>query len=266
VVDRRTPFFITIYAASFSGGREINMNFRDKIFIISGTNSGIGKTCAELLLEKNATVIGLDLENSSINHEKHLHYRVDIREEQRIASIIEEVYDKYRKIDGLANCAGIYASSKPFYDINIAEWNKVIETNLTGTFILSKYVSKKMIQHKNGKIVNISCIRSKIFRPNMAEYAASKGGVNNLTSVMALDLSPYNIRVNSVAPGFTYTGMTAESFNDSEERRFSESIIPVGRIATPIDIANVVLFLFSDMSDYINGETIFVDGGYKIAK
>lgn len=97
---------------------------------------------------------------------------------------------------------------KPFFDIEIQEWNKVMETNLTGIFLVTKYVCRVMMNQKRGRIVNISCIRSRILRKNMADYAAAKGGVIALTSAMALDLAPYNIRVNSVAPGFTRTGMT----------------------------------------------------------
>ena len=242
------------------------MNFKDKLFIISGTNSGIGKACAQALLTNEARVIGIDIKDGSINHENYIHFSLDVRDEQKVISIIDEIDKKYGKIDGLVNCAGIYASLKPFYEISVDEWNKVITTNLTGTFILSKYTAQKMINYKAGNIVNISCIRSKIFRPNMADYAAAKGGIVALTSAMALDLSNHNIRVNSVAPGFTYTGMTSESFDNAQIRSFSESLIPVGRIAKPEDIANVVTFLLSDMASYINGETIFVDGGFKIAK
>lgn len=242
------------------------MNFSNKKFIISGAYSGIGKACAEALLNNGAMVIGMDTKQSSIIHDKYVHYVLDVRDEERIIAIMNEVEEKFGKIDGLANCAGIYASSKPFYEIDINEWNKVLETNLTGIFILSKYTAKQMMKYKAGKIVNISCIRSRIFRPNMADYAASKGGVVALTSAMALDLATHNKRVNSIAPGFTYTGMTAESFDDMDVRKFSESLIPAGRIAEPEDIANVALFLFSEMADYINGETIFVDGGFKISK
>ncbi len=242
------------------------MDFENKIFIVSGTNSGIGKACADILLNNKATVIGLDIKHGSINHENYKHYMLDIRDEQKVMSVIDEIDLKYGKIDGLANCAGIYASLKPFYEINMDEWSKVIETNLTGVFILSKYTALKMIKYKTGKIVNISCIRSKIFRPNMADYAASKGGIVALTSAMALDLATHNIQVNSIAPGFTYTEMTSKSFDNPEIRKLSESIIPAGRIAIPEDIANVVLFLLSDMANYINGETIYVDGGFKIAK
>ncbi|OPX43925.1 3-oxoacyl-[acyl-carrier-protein] reductase FabG [Ruminiclostridium hungatei] len=242
------------------------MNLDNKVIVVSGSSSGIGKSTAELLLENYANVIGLDSTESSINNERYQHYCIDIRNEQNILTIVDEIENTFEKIDGLANCAGIYSSSKPFFEISFEEWDKVISTNLTGTFLLSKYIARKMIKNKNGKIVNISCIRSRIFRSEMADYSASKGGVVALTSAMALDLKDYNIQVNSVAPGFTYTGMTKESFDNPQEKEFSESIIPVGKIANPKDIANVVLFLFSDLSNYINGETIFVDGGFKISK
>ncbi len=242
------------------------MQFKDKVYIITGTSSGIGKSCATLLLARKATVIGIDMNQSTIIHPNYTHFMTDNRDEQRISEVFNEIDSRYSRIDGLSNCAGIYANSKPFYELSSKEWDNVIGTNLTGTFLISKYAAQRMIQQKSGKIVNISCIRSRIFRPNMAEYAASKAGVVALTSSMALDLAPYNIQVNSVAPGFTDTGMTAKSFRDPKIRKSSENIIPVGRIAEPEDIAKVVLFLLSDMSDYINGETIFADGGFKISK
>lgn len=242
------------------------MDFNDRVILISGSASGIGKSCADLLIESGAYVIGLDIGISSIDNERYHHYNLDIRDEQKIINVINEIEASYGKIDGLVNCAGVFANSKPFYELSLEDWNQVISINLTGLFILSKYAAGNMIKNNSGKIVNISCIRSKIFGSNMADYAASKGGVVALTSAMALDLKEYNISVNSVAPGFTYTGMTSKSFDNPQERAFSESIIPVGKIAEPIDVAKVVLFLLSDMADYINGETIFVDGGFKISK
>ena len=242
------------------------MQFQDKVYVITGTNSGIGKACATLLLDKEATVIGIDVKESSIRQPRYSHYISDVRDEQRLSEIFVEIDSRFSRIDGLSNCAGIFSSSNPFYEMSFRDWDNVIGTNLTGMFLVSKYAARRMIVHNNGKIVNISCIRSSIFRPNMADYAASKGGVVALTASMALDLAPHNIQVNSVAPGFTYTEMTARSFDDPEIRRTSEDIIPSGRIAEPEDIAKVVLFLLSDISDYINGETIFTDGGFRISK
>ena len=242
------------------------MEFSNKVIVISGTNSGIGQACAQSLIECGSLVIGLDIKSSTIEHERYSHFKVDIRDEKAVIELADYIEKSFGKIHGLVNCVGIYASGKPFYEVEINEWNDVISTNLTGMFIVSKYITQKMLKFKDGKIVNISCIRSSIFRPNMADYAASKGAVVAFTSAMALDLKDFNIQVNSVAPGFTYTGMTQESFDNPEIRKFSESIIPVGRIAEPKDIANVVLFLLSDKANYINGETIYVDGGFRIDK
>ena len=237
-----------------------------KTFVISGASSGIGKSCVNLLLEKGATVIGLDLNESEIKNKNYKHYLVNVTNEYALSAVTQEIEMQYKKVAGLVNCAGIFACAKPFYEIALDEWNKVISTNLTGTFLLSKHISQIMIRSMSGKIVNISCIRSRIFRPNMADYAASKGGIISLTSAMALDLAAFNIQVNSIAPGFTYTGMTSQSFDDPETRKMSENVIPNGRLAMPEDISRVVVFLLSDSSDYINGETIFVDGGYRILK
>jgi NAD(P)-dependent dehydrogenase (short-subunit alcohol dehydrogenase family) len=242
------------------------MDYENKIYVISGASSGIGKSCVDMLLEKNAIVIGIDIQKSERNNKNYTHFIANVANDENLLSIIEQIENQFEKIDGLVNCAGTFASSKPFYEITTEEWNKVISINLTGTFLLSKYISRLMIKNMSGKIVNISCIRSKIFKPNMADYAASKGAIISLTSAMALDLSKFNIQVNSIAPGFTYTGMTSRAFDNPEIRKTSENLIPNGKIAMPEDISKVVMFLLSGSSDYINGETIFVDGGYKILK
>lgn len=242
------------------------MNFEGKIMLITGASSGIGYGCAKRLLESGARVAGFDINPGKSTSENYNHYRVDVSNEDVVKRSVDGVTRDFGIPDGLINGAGIFSNEKPFYEMSLEEWNKVISTNLTGTFICSKYVAEKMTKCKRGKIVNISCIRSRIFRPNMADYAASKGGVVSLTSAMALDLARFNIQVNAVAPGFTFTGMTEKSFNRPEIKAAAEKIIPLGRIASPDDIADVVLFLLSDMSRYVTGETIFADGGFKILK
>lgn len=239
--------------------------FEGGVIMVSGASSGIGKACATMLLDEGASVIGVDIGPGVLENARYRHYTADIRRESEIAAVIDKLAGL--KLTGLVNCAGLFANLKPFYELSLEEWNKVIATNLTGTFLLAKHVCREMIKNgAGGRIVNIGCIRSKIFRANMAEYAAAKSGVAALTSAMALDLANHNIRVNSVAPGFTYTGMTAAAFDNPEIRKQSENIIPLHRIGTPEDIAKVVMFLLSDSADYINGETIFVDGGFKILK
>lgn len=238
----------------------------NKIILVTGAGSGIGKGCVEKLLDNKAVVIGFDLQKSPTADARYHHYAVDVRDEASIRNVLHEIDNRHPVIDGLVNCAGIFSCMKSFPDISLDEWNKVISTNLTGTFLMSKYVSQRMVKNKKGKIVNISCIRSRIAGRNMSDYAASKGGVVALTSAMAVDLAEYNIQVNSIAPGFTYSAMTEKSFSYPEIKRNGESMIPAGRIANPEDIAKVVLFLLSDLSDYVTGETIFVDGGFKVFK
>lgn len=242
------------------------MTFKDKVYIVTGASSGMGKSCSELLLENDAVVIGIDRNDSTIEHDRYSHCKADVLAEEQIQKCISEVDSKYGHIDGLVNAAGIFGNNKPFYELTSEEWNKVISVNTTGTFIVSKAAAPVMIREKHGKIVNISCIRSTIFKNNMADYAASKGAVASMTSAMALDLAPYNIQVNSVAPGFIYTGMTAASFDMPDVRAKSEALIPNGRLGMPKDIASVVMFLLSDMSDYVTGTMLFADGGYHIQK
>ncbi len=242
------------------------MTFKDGVFIVTGASSGMGKSCCELLLENEAVVAGIDVNDSTIEHEFYSHYKSDVLAEEQIQKCISEVDSKYGHIDGLVNAAGIFGNNKPFYELTKEEWNRVISVNTTGTFIVSKAAAPLMIRQKQGKIVNISCIRSTIYKNNMADYAASKGAVASMTSAMALDLAPYNIQVNSVAPGFIYTGMTAASFDIPDVRAKSEALIPNGRLGMPKDIASVVLFLLSDMSDYVTGTMLFADGGYHIQK
>ena len=242
------------------------MTFKDKVYIVTGASSGMGKSCSDLLLENDAVVVGIDRNDSTIEHDRYSHCKADVLAEEQIQKCISEVDSKYGHIDGLVNAAGIFGNNKPFYELTSEEWNKVISVNTTGTFIVSKAAAPVMIREKHGKIVNISCIRSTIFKNNMADYAASKGAVASMTSAMALDLAPYNIQVNSVAPGFIYTGMTAASFDMPDVRAKSEALIPNGRLGMPKDIASVVLFLLSDMSDYVTGTMLFADGGYHIQK
>ena len=242
------------------------MNFKDNVVVVTGASSGIGESCAKKLLELGAKVAGFDVKLSRVTHKNFKPYLVDVVDDDGTKAAVDDVGESFGRIDALVNCAGISSNYKPFYDMSVDEWERVISVNLRGTFLCSKYVSQKMMKNKKGKIVNTSCIRSRIFGPNMADYSASKGGVVALTSAMALDLAPFNIQVNSVAPGATFTGITEERFSNAEVRTKYEKSIPLGRIAKPENIADAILFLLSETSDYITGETIVVDGGYSISK
>ena len=180
-----------------------DLNFKEKVYLVTGSASGIGKSCAEKLLESGAVVIGIDKQEAVIEAPLYEHFQAEITDENEIERIINESAEKYGKIDGLVNAAGRWGNVKPFYEVDTSDWESVLSVNLTGIYIVSKYAARVMIPRKQGRIVNISCIRASIFRNNMVDYAASKGAVVSMTSAMALDLAPYNIQVNSVAPGFT---------------------------------------------------------------
>ncbi|MCR5213632.1 MAG: SDR family oxidoreductase [Eubacterium sp.] len=256
------------------------MTFEKKVFIVTGSASGIGKSCCLRILDEGGIVYGIDMAEDSISREiscgcnksenqpasKYIHVQIDVRDEEKVKALVERIIREQGSIYGLVNAAGIWGNGKPFYEMDTEAFDKTLSVNMKGTFIVSKYVANAMLSQKNGKIVNISCIRANIFRNNMADYAASKGAIMSLTSAMALDLAPYNIQVNSVAPGFTYTGMTAASFDNPEVRAQSESLIPQGRLGQPGDISAVVVSLLSEMSDYMTGTNIYVDGGYHIQK
>ena len=242
------------------------MDFSNKVIIVTGASSGIGRSCAEQIIDLGGLVIGVDTSKNSIESKYYRHFVMSVTDEIAIEEMVKTVSDEYVHIDGLVNAAGIWGSGKAFFEMNSDSFCKVFEVNTLGTFLVSKYVSKIMISQKHGKIVNISCIRSSIFRNNMVDYAASKGAVSSMTSAMALDLAPYNVQINSVAPGFTYTGMTAANFDDPEIRMQSERLIPQGRLGMPKDISSVVMFLLSEMSNYMTGANVFADGGFHIQK
>ena len=126
------------------------MDLKNKVVLVSGSSSGIGAGCVNLLLENNANVIGLDIEPNSINEEHYRHYTIDVRDEQNISLILDEIEKSYGVIDGLVNCAGIFANSKPSYELSLEEWNNVISINLTGSFLLAKHsATKSYITHKH---------------------------------------------------------------------------------------------------------------------
>ena len=242
------------------------MDFKDKVVIVTGASSGIGLSCAEQIIAYGGRVIGVDKNEPVLDDDAYEHILISVTDEQAVESMVNTMVEKYGHIDGLVNAAGIWGSSKAFYEMDSDAFQNVLNVNTKGVFLMSKYVARTMLPQKRGKIVNISCIRASVFRSNMADYAASKGAVVSMTSAMALDLAPYNIQVNSVAPGFTYTGMTSVSFDDPEVREQSEKLIPNGRLGVPKDISSVVMFLLSDMSDYMTGTNVFADGGYHIQK
>jgi 3-oxoacyl-[acyl-carrier protein] reductase len=239
------------------------MLFEDKVAIVTGGASGIGKACALSLAENGAKVAVVDLnekgaeETTSKILEKGgqaILIKTDISKSEDVDKAVDTVLKNFGKIDILVNCAGI-CQIRNFDDLSENEWDKMLSINLKGTFLMCQRVLKEMKKNRYGKIVNMGSLAGEVGGIYVgANYAASKAGVICLTKSIAKNAAPYNINVNSVSPGFINTEMTKDFGYDPKT-------VPLGRIGTPEEVADVILFLCSDASRYITGANIDVNGG-----
>ncbi len=189
--------------------------------------------------------------------------KMDVSIEDEVKDAVKEVECRFGMLHGLVNNAGVI-HMKGFEAIDLSEWDNVLKVNLTGVFLVTKYFLPLLKKSDNGAIVNISSIAGQTGGIASAAYSATKGGVIALTRKLAAELAPH-IRVNAVAPGLVETEMTKDFLKDQENLRRMESLIPLGRIAKPDEIAEVVLFLLSPAASFITGEVINVNGGRYMA-
>ena len=245
------------------------MDFSEKIVVITGGCQGIGKEIALKYGSANAIVNIFDiniLEAENVSNEirksgsKSHAYSVDVTNKYNIAKAINLVMDTYGRIDILINSAGI-VNTKPFVDVTDQDWDMVMNVNLKGVFYTCRETFPIMMKQKYGKIINIASIAGKKgggFFGNSV-YGASKAGVIGLTKGLAREGGPYGINVNAVCPGPTDTKMLEGLKEDSKKTLINS--IPLRKFANPEDIANVVLFLSSDLANHVSGEITDVDGG-----
>ena len=251
---------------------------KDKVAVITGAGSGIGRATALLFASEGAKVV-VHINNNISGGEKTVKIikdksgeafctKADISKKNEVEKMIDKVIRIYKKIDILVNNSGIGTSNSldTAVDITEEDWDNVINVNLKGTLLTSKYTIKKMIKKKKGSIVNVSSIRGLLGNPSLVSYCASKGGIVLLTRQMALDYAKYNIRVNCVCPGFTSTEMfefyLSKQKNPEEARKIFSGMAPLNRIGTPEEIGAAILFLTSESSSFITGVALPVDGGY----
>ena len=240
------------------------IKLENKNIILTGATGGIGNSIVETLVSLNSKVIATGTNDKKLEELKNRHKEIitikqDISEHNELESFIERCSKELdNKIDVLINNAGITKDNLTIR-MNQDEWNKVINLNLTSTFLLSKYVIKKMLKKKFGKIINITSVVGHTGNLGQANYSASKGGVSSMSKSLSLEYAKKNITVNCIAPGFIETAMT-EKINEEFKNQL-KSKIPMDRFGAPQDIANCVAFLCSDMSNYITGETIHINGG-----
>ena len=242
----------------------MNMNLKNKNIIVTGASGGIGNSIVEKLNVSGANVLATGTREeklkelkSKFNNIKTLKF--DISNHDKIEEFIENAtHELGGSLDCIVNNAGITRDNLTIR-MNIEEWSKVIDVNLTSTFLMSKYSIKKMLKNKSGKIINITSVVGHTGNIGQANYTASKAGIVAMSKSLAIEYAKKNINVNCISPGFISTAMT-----DKIDEKFKESIIskiPASRLGKPEDVANAVLFLASSNSDYINGETIHVNGG-----
>lgn len=248
------------------------MNFKDKIVLVTGSSRGIGRSIAVKFAKAGASVIinykSNESEAKAITEiissydGDSMCIQADVSKEKDVKRMIETIIEKYGHLDILVNNAGI-AIDNDFENRHIKDWQETLNTNLIGVFLTSKYASKYMLDKQYGKIINISSTNGiDTIYPYSIDYDASKAALINMTKNLAIQFAPF-INVNAVAPGWVDTGMNDDLSKSYLQSEMNKTLLK--RFAEPEEIANVVLFLASDLSRYVDGETIRVDGGLKIS-
>ncbi|MFA5311205.1 MAG: 3-oxoacyl-[acyl-carrier-protein] reductase [Candidatus Omnitrophota bacterium] len=247
------------------------MRLKDKVALITGGARGIGKSIALTFAKEGADIVVADVNLESASKtaaeieslgRKALALELDVTDFAKVEDGVNKILDKFGKVDILVNNAGI-TKDNLLLRMSQAEWDAVINVNLKGTFNCIKAVSRPMVKQKSGRIISIASIIGLMGNWGQANYAASKAGIIALTKTVAKELASRNINANSVAPGFIQTDMTAK-LPEEVKRKMMEAI-PMAKLGTPEDVANVCLFLASDESSYVTGQTITVDGGMVMA-
>jgi len=240
------------------------MQLNKKNIIVTGASGGIGNAIVEKLYEQGGNVLATGTREEKLKELKDKFKNIktlkfDISNHDKIEEFINNATDELGgSLDCIVNNAGITKDNLTIR-MSMDEWSKVIDINLTSTFLMSKFAIKKMLKNKAGKIINITSVVGHTGNVGQANYTASKAGIVAMSKSLAIEYAKKNINVNCISPGFISTAMT-----DAIDEKFKESIIskiPANRLGKPEDIANAVLFLASSGSDYINGETLHVNGG-----
>ncbi|TGC10654.1 SDR family NAD(P)-dependent oxidoreductase [Methanolobus halotolerans] len=243
-----------------------------KVAIVTGASSGLGTRFAKALANAGANItivarriekleeLKVELEYLGI---KCLTVKCDVLKEDDIINAVERTIDEFGKIDILVNNAGT-SSFAPAEDMTREEWDKVLGTNLTGVFLFSKHVARKMKERNYGRIINIASMYGVIGNTQypVSSYHASKGGVVNLTRALAGEWAQYGITVNAIGPGFFESEMTRDLISDDDFQDFIRSRCPMERIGKPGELDGLLIYLSSDNSSYMTGQHVCVDGGW----
>jgi len=243
-------------------------DIKNKNIIVTGASGGIGNSIIQKLHEYGSNILASGTRVEKLDEIKKKYKNVktlkfDISQNEKIEEFIENASNELGgNLDCIVNNAGVTQDNLGIR-MSLEEWKKVIDINLTSTFLMSKFAIKKMLKNKKGKIINITSVVGHTGNLGQANYTASKAGIVAMSKSLAIEYAKKNLNINCISPGFIKTAMTAQINEKFKENIISK--IPSGRLGEPEDIANAVLFLASNLSDYINGETIHVNGGMYMA-
>lgn len=231
--------------------------------IVTGAAGGMGQAIVKTLVDRGFHVAGIDLaEQSSFSHPHFFYEQGNVLDEEQVQTFV----DQLDEVRGVVNAIGIAQSATPVEEVSMDFWNKVMDVNVKSLFIMAKAVVPKMKQAQKGSILNIASISAVRPRPGLQAYIASKGAAESFSRALAIELAPFQIRVNTIHPGPADTQMLGQfaaagaDIEEAKQQIFVQSV-PLGRLVTPQDIANSVRFLLSDEASAITGATLHVDGG-----
>ncbi|MDD1513145.1 glucose 1-dehydrogenase [Priestia megaterium] len=242
-----------------------------KVVVITGSSTGLGKSMAIRFATEKAKVVvnyrSKEEEANSVLEEikkvggEAIAVKGDVTVESDVINLVQSAIKEFGKLDVMINNAGM-ENPVSSHEMPLSDWNKVIDTNLTGAFLGSREAIKYFVENDiKGTVINMSSVHEKIPWPLFVHYAASKGGMKLMTETLALEYAPKGIRVNNIGPGAINTPINAEKFADPEQRADVESMIPMGYIGEPEEIAAVAAWLASSEASYVTGITLFADGG-----
>ncbi len=248
-------------------------NLNNKVAIITGAARGMGKSHALKMAEAGAKIVVSDLDQNAcekvVEEIKNrdgeaLAIKCDVINKAEIDEMVEKTLEKFNRVDILVNNAGI-CQFKPFLELTEEDWDRTLDINLKGYFLCAQRVAQEMAKQKSGRIINIASIamgQVGIGMSNIVHYVASKGGIAGLTEALAVELAPYNITVNAIAPGIIETPMIDTVKKDPKVLEATLSRVPMHRVGQPEEVSNLVVFLASEGSSYMTGSIVIIDGGW----
>ncbi len=250
---------------SYKNSVQVSFGLQDRVALVTGGAQGIGEACARRFAREGAKVVITDVADArgqALASELGADYlHCDVGDKAQVDALVAQCMAQHGRIDVLVNNAGIFKAAD-FLDVTEADFDAVLRVNLKGSFLVGQAVAREMVKTGGGNIVNMSSVNAVLTIPSISSYNVSKGGINQLTRVMALALADQGIRVNAVAPGTIATELAMKAVLTSEEAKARIlSRTPMKRLGEPSEIADVVAWLASDAASYVTGEIVVVDGG-----